>query len=450
MKPRDDTKPTSIDRALDHFDDFYKSVYGPKWPGIRAAMLTENKFAALINNYGEPGKSCETMELNGAINVRKVFEIFYNELPDDTIHVKENVRKQTSIDRKLNQIVQEKQTTELRSVYQHHAEEELEKIRLETSKDPSRVIDVEDVVNYKKSLQQSLAEDAEYDRSRMISAEIGLMGLQEFIPATKLKGMEDFIPESDHYQYYKTSLDFPLKFEHETSFKFPETLNMYIYPKCDISRFPRPKPCTTKVLSHFLCDGASILPPLMLNIKPDDLVLDACSAPGGKSLVMLQSFLPKVVVCNDKQRPHRVERMFRQYFPDFNTKWDGERCVIQGHDIRDVQEFSKYDKVSQNSSNKTTFTFSFSFQILVDVPCSNDRHSVTQNENNLFRGDRIKERLQIPELQASILVHCLQLLKPGGSLVYSTCSLSPIQNDGVVSMALSKAFKELHITTTIK
>lgn len=75
---------------------------------------------------------------------------------------------------------------------------------------------------------------------------------------------------------------------------------------------------------------------------------------------------------------------------------------------------------------------------------------MTENDNSLFKGNRIKERLQLPELQASILVHCLQLLKPGGSLVYSTCSLSPIQNDGVVNMALTKAFTDFHITTTIK
>lgn len=73
-----------------------------------------------------------------------------------------------------------------------------------------------------------------------------------------------------------------------------------------------------------------------------------------------------------------------------------------------------------------------------------------QNANNIFRSDRIRERLQLPELQAQILVQCLQLLKPGGSLVYSTCSLSPIQNDGVVNMALTKAFTDFHITATIK
>lgn len=86
----------------------------------------------------------------------------------------------------------------------------------------------------------------------------------------------------------------------------------------------------------------------------------------------------------------------------------------------------------------------------MDVPCSNDRQSVMENENSLFRGDRTRERLQLPQLQSDILVQCLQLLKPGGSLVYSTCSLSPIQNDGVVNMALTKAFTDYHITTTVK
>lgn len=91
-----------------------------------------------------------------------------------------------------------------------------------------------------------------------------------------------------------------------------------------------------------------------------------------------------------------------------------------------------------------------SLQILVDVPCTTDRHSVNEDDNNVFKSTRIRERLKLPEVQASILTHCLELLKPGGSLVYSTCSLSPVQNDGVVHMALSKAFSERHITATVK
>lgn len=73
-----------------------------------------------------------------------------------------------------------------------------------------------------------------------------------------------------------------------------------------------------------------------------------------------------------------------------------------------------------------------------------------EDDNNIFKATRVKERLRIPELQADILTNCIKLLKPGGSLVYSTCSLSPVQNDGVVHMALSRAFADYQLTVTIK
>lgn len=481
MKPRDLKKTTSTERALVHFDDFYKSVYGPRWPGIRASLLCENKFAAVVNNYGAPEETREQIELKGGINLRKVFDVHYdsNVTANDT---DERANQATTmVDKKLDKFVQEKQKSEFRAIYQEHVEVEAEKLALEKLKDPSRVIEMTDVVDYKKSLEKSLAEDSEYDFNRMISAEVGIMGLQEFIPATKLKGMEDFIPESEHYQYYNTTVDFPLKFEPETNFVFPKTLDIYVYPKGDISRFSRPKNTSTNVLSHFLVDAGSVLPPLMLNVQPGDVVLDACAAPGGKSLVLLQSLIPKTVVCNDSSlsRVNRLYKFFFQYLPDFTEKFEGERCIITNNEIREVNEFSKYDKVGKEMlllwllhifkhfakikyRKLETFStlfhcvpkfnelFFLLFQILVDVPCSNDRQSVMENENSLFKGDRTRERLQLPELQSAILVQCLQLLKPGGSLVYSTCSLSPIQNDGVVNMALTKAFTDFHITATIK
>lgn len=42
-------------------------------------------------------------------------------------------------------------------------------------------------------------------------------------------------------------------------------------------------------------------------------------------------------------------------------------------------------------------------RILVDVPCTNDRLSVAENDNNWFKGSRTRERLQLPEIQAAIL-----------------------------------------------
>lgn len=75
---------------------------------------------------------------------------------------------------------------------------------------------------------------------------------------------------------------------------------------------------------------------------------------------------------------------------------------------------------------------------------------MTENDNNIFKSSRIKERLQLPTLQKEILVNALKIIKPGGIVVYSTCSLNPIENDGVVHMALKEMWEETNLEFIIK
>jgi 16S rRNA C967 or C1407 C5-methylase (RsmB/RsmF family) len=71
-------------------------------------------------------------------------------------------------------------------------------------------------------------------------------------------------------------------------------------------------------------------------------------------------------------------------------------------------------------------------KVLADVPCTNDRLSVNFDENNIFTPGKVREREILPEYQAHILYRAYRMCRPGGSVVYSTCSLSPSQNDGVI------------------
>lgn len=149
-----------------------------------------------------------------------------------------------------------------------------------------------------------------------------------------------------------------------------------------------------------------------------------CSSPGGKCLTILQTLLPDLVVCNEKvaKRYKRLDRTLRSYLYDFDTMWKDKIKVIQGDAL----------EIEDRIYNK----------ILVDVPCTNDRVSLYKDENNYFQDHRIKERLQLPEMQSALLAQALKILHPGGTVVYSTCTLSPVQNDGVVHMALQQVWNE--------
>uniref|UniRef100_A0A8D0DYD6 5-cytosine rRNA methyltransferase NSUN4 n=1 Tax=Salvator merianae TaxID=96440 RepID=A0A8D0DYD6_SALMN len=194
-------------------------------------------------------------------------------------------------------------------------------------------------------------------------------------------------------------------------------IQCYTFPKGDVSLFHPARPDTLGLLGYYLLDAASILPVLALNVRPGDIVLDLCAAPGGKTLALLQTGCCRQLAANDisTSRTGRLHNVLRSYLLKEHrkivriTSWDGR---IWG-DI----ERNTYDKV------------------LVDVPCTNDRHSLKEEDNNIFTNMRKGERQMLPKLQLELLVSGILATKPGGTVVYSTCSLSQLQNEYVVQKA---------------
>lgn len=145
-------------------------------------------------------------------------------------------------------------------------------------------------------------------------------------------------------QEYKNQND-KINVELETDFTFPKKLEIYT----NISK--------TKLLNsfnithsfansrYFLMDGGSILPPLVLNIKPTDWVLDACASPGIKSLLLLQTLMPFNLVVNElmDSRIPKIEELFDRFLPGWQT-W--KNCRLQKNDARYRVEYGFYDKVS--------------------------------------------------------------------------------------------------------
>lgn len=209
------------------------------------------------------------------------------------------------------------------------------------------------------------------------------------------------------------------------------TLSCYTFPRGDIRRFPSPRADLSGLLGYYLMDAASLLPVLALNVQPDHRVLDLCAAPGGKSLALLMQnccFL----AANDVSvsRTNRLRRVLQSYLP--RHLCTEERVRVTSWDGTEWEEHGSYDRV------------------LVDVPCTTDRHSLIETDNNIFIRSRSKERQTLPALQTALLLAGLHAVTPGGDVVYSTCTLSQLQNEFVVERALEVAASEYGIHASIQ
>lgn len=140
-------------------------------------------------------------------------------------------------------------------------------------------------------------------------------------------------------------------------------------------------------------------------------LLDACAAPGGKS-VFLSGKFKDVVSC--EIHPHRVE-LIKNY---------AERMGIKNVTALNIDSSVFHEEFYQQFD-----------AVLCDVPCSG-YGTLKQNPDIKLRGGR--DISQLTDLQYKIITNCSQYVKSGGVLVYSTCSVFKEENDLVVDKFLAK------------
>ena len=161
-------------------------------------------------------------------------------------------------------------------------------------------------------------------------------------------------------------------------------------------------------------EAVSMIPPLVLSLSPGDLVLDMCGAPGSKTCQMIEQIAGEgAVVANDVEykRANMLSHQVQRLSSPANVITNVDACLFP------------------------TIPGGFN-KILCDVPCTGD--GTIRKAQDIWRRWTISEGLNIHNRQLQILLRGLQLLAPGGDLVYSTCSLNPIENEAVVAAALAK------------
>ena len=160
----------------------------------------------------------------------------------------------------------------------------------------------------------------------------------------------------------------------------------------------------------------------LLDPQPGEKVLDACAAPGGKSSLIAAAMKNEgQILCTDaseKRIPRLIENLARQEIT-----------------ITTTQQFDWTETPPQNWKSKFD-------RILLDVPCSN---SGVMRRRVDARWRLKPEQIEgLPAIQRLILENALPCLRQGGRLVYSTCSLEPEENEGLI-LNLLRDFPEVSL-----
>lgn len=164
----------------------------------------------------------------------------------------------------------------------------------------------------------------------------------------------------------------------------------------------------------YLQSLSSMMPPLVLDPKAGTDILDMCAAPGGKTsqIVALTAGEARVTAC--EMNGPRAEKL------QYNLEKLGCRNVqVMRVDARRLDEFFSFD------------------QILLDAPCTGSGTICAGDER---AAKRITAQLlaKVTCSQKALLDRALTVLKPGGTLVYSTCSVLPEENGQQVAAALKR------------
>jgi 16S rRNA C967 or C1407 C5-methylase (RsmB/RsmF family) len=169
---------------------------------------------------------------------------------------------------------------------------------------------------------------------------------------------------------------------------------------------------------YYVMDPASVIVARALEAKPEEKVLDLCAAPGGKSLILSEAMRSGELISNEMSdsRRERLLRVYHEYIPKDQRLF----INVKGLDGNQygLRQPAEYDRV------------------LADVPCSGERHLLENpKEFNLWTEKRTKH---LAVRQYSLLSSAWLTVKVGGRIVYSTCSISPEENDKVVAKLIKK------------
>ncbi|KAI0822437.1 cytosine-5--methyltransferase [Trametes gibbosa] len=192
-------------------------------------------------------------------------------------------------------------------------------------------------------------------------------------------------------------------------------------------------------------EAVSMLPPLFLEVEPHHRVIDMCAAPGSKTAQLLEalhaqdtitsSSIPSgLLIANDSDYK-RTHLLIHQ-----SSRLPSPALMVTNLDasifpaIKIPSEQTTFpDQTKARVAAKKQYQLMFD-RILCDVPCSGD--GTMRKNPGIWKHWSPMDGNGLHSLQLRILQRAMRMLKKGGRIVYSTCSLNPVENEAVVAAAL--------------
>ncbi len=163
---------------------------------------------------------------------------------------------------------------------------------------------------------------------------------------------------------------------------------------------------------YYIQDLASMIPVYFLSPRPGDKVIDMCAAPGGKTTHIGQYLKQKGTIIAIDRKESRLKSLISNI----------NRCGILNsmvfpYDGKDLNKIPKF----RHWANK----------ILLDAPCTGS--GIIRKDKSRKMSRNLKDVKEMAKIQKSLLKTGLEILKPGGLLLYSTCSFHYRENEQVVA-----------------
>jgi multisite-specific tRNA:(cytosine-C5)-methyltransferase len=205
----------------------------------------------------------------------------------------------------------------------------------------------------------------------------------------------------------------------------------------------------------------SMIPPLVMGLKPGMTVLDMCAAPGSKSAQLIEMIHAGEEERSKEMASHTESDFKRpedEEYADYGRSTgllvandvDYKRAHMLVHQMKRLSSpniiVTNHDatiypsiKIASgpNADGKPVQNRYLKFdRILADVPCSGD--GTVRKNMEIWKNWTPSNGLGLHATQVRILIRALQMLKVGGRVVYSTCSMNPVEDEAVLAEAITR------------